>query len=162
MKKHLYSTIGILLTVFFTTVHAQPGPPEDFPAIARLEQYKKVRLLEVLRLDEETSARFVSRYNKMQQETRELMDKRRELVNELEQKLRKRANEKEIAQLNEDIFLCSEKLVEVRSKYMRGLQDLLTQEQIAEYLVFEQRFSENVRDIMRQLARDRWGGRKPR
>ncbi len=153
----------ILFITLPTAMNAQPGPPDmPPPSPQRIEQYKKVRLLEVLKLDEEKSARFLVRYDKFNDETRELMKKQRELVDVLEEKLKNNASDQELSAITEDILNCNEKIAETRTKYFHGLSDILTNRQIAEYIVFEREFAKNIREVMHDLARDKRGGKEKR
>ena len=50
--------------VLASNLLAQDQPPSRGPGAERIEQFKKVRLMEVLKMDEETSIRFFARYDK--------------------------------------------------------------------------------------------------
>jgi hypothetical protein len=54
-----------LLLVFPLVLRAQPGPPEDTHegqrGFERIEQLKKIRLIEILGMKEEQSVRFMTR-----------------------------------------------------------------------------------------------------
>jgi hypothetical protein len=148
----------IIFIALPNAMNAQPGPPDmPPPSPQRIEQYKKVRLLEVLNLDEEKSARFLTRYDKFTKETYDLMKKQRDLVDELDKKLKNNASDQELSATIEDILNCNEKIAETRTKYFHGLNDILTNRQIAEYMVFEREFARNIREVMHDLARDKRG-----
>ncbi|MDD8018456.1 MAG: hypothetical protein PHP42_08785, partial [Bacteroidota bacterium] len=62
MKKSL-----LLISLFCLLpllVSAQPYGPKGQRPMEKLESYKKVRMLETMKLDEETGLKLVSRYNK--------------------------------------------------------------------------------------------------
>ena len=64
LAKHL-ATMLFLCLALIATGEAQKRyqEREDRPPLDRIESFKKVRLLEVLNLDEATSAKFIARYN---------------------------------------------------------------------------------------------------
>ncbi|HXG00266.1 MAG TPA: hypothetical protein VNL69_05740, partial [Bacteroidota bacterium] len=75
---------AVMLSPAWTQQDDPQGSPMLGPGAQRVEQLKKVRMMEVLKLDEETSIRFFSRYNKYQDELREIQRNREAIYRTME------------------------------------------------------------------------------
>ncbi len=125
----------------------------------RLEQFKKLRLIEVLNLNEEGSVRFFARYNKFQEDQRQIQQERMQVVKELGKLVHDGAKEQDYQPLFDKVFATDQKLLEAKSRFFNDLKDVLTTEQMAKYIVFEQNFARDVREIMQELQRERMWNR---
>jgi len=161
MKKlHVVALIFTLSLMIRTILLAQDQPPMRGPAAERIDQFKKVRLMETLKMDEETSIRFFSRYNKYTESLRTIQKEHNELVDQLQKLNNSNASNSEIEQAIKDIGMIEEKIAETRSKFLVELKEVISIKQIAEYVVFERNFNRNLREIMRDIARERWNRQK--
>jgi hypothetical protein len=157
--KRIYAVFAasILTLTLFTCLIAQDQPPQmRGPGLERIEQFKKVRLMEVMKLNEETSIRFFVRYNKYTETLRDIQKNHNELIDQLKDLSRSNSSNSEIERTIKDIGMNEEKIAETRSKFLEDLKDVLSIKQIAEYVVFERDFNKNLREIMRDIAKDRW------
>ena len=59
-----------------------------------------------------------------------------------------------------DIGMSEEKIAETHSKFLGELKSVISIKQVAEYVVFERNFNKNLRDIMRDIAKERWNRQK--
>lgn len=136
-------------------VHAQPpgGPP-----LERIERFKKMRMVEMLELNEEQSVRFFARYNEHETRRRDLMRQRDELLDKIERLLRNKAEAKEYEKLFTDVIEINRRIGEERLAFFNSLSDLLTIEQRAKLLLFERRFENELREAMREARQRRRGG----
>jgi hypothetical protein len=64
MRPGMYAVL--LLGVFATQAVAQPGRPFDMRPFEKVDQLRKVRMIEVLGLKEEQSVRFFARLNEFE------------------------------------------------------------------------------------------------
>lgn len=147
--------IVVALCIVASTL-AQAQPPGG-PPLERIERFKKMRMLEVLGLGEEQSARFIARYNEQENRRRELMKERDALLDKLEGLLRSKADEQEYEKLFADIIAINRRIGEERLAFFTGLKDLLTIEQRAKLLLFERRFEHELREAMREAQQRRRG-----
>lgn len=147
--KLLYFLIAIIL---FTTVTSFPQHDREkmMKQKSKLHQLEKIKLIEALNLDEETSLRFFARRNEMQQEVDLLEVKADDILNDLEESLN--ANEKATGatqrQLINELLNVKTKIEKVKKQFITSLSDILSTEQIAKYIVFEQKFREEIRKII--------------
>jgi len=142
-----------------------PGRAHQGEAVSQLaardgvEQLKKLRLQEALKLDEETSVRFFARYNEHQEGLRSIGKRRSEAIDGLQKLVRKNAPDAEIDAQLKTVVASETDVTSIRSKFLEKLRDILTPAQIALYVVFERNFNQDLREIMRENAQERWRGK---
>lgn len=112
-------------------------------------------MMETLKLDEETSIRFFFRYNKHQEEMRDLEGQRKDLMGQLRALRRSNASNNELEKVLADLRALQDKTFQTRQKYFDDLKQVLTVKQIGDYIVFEENFVQNLRDIMREMQKER-------
>jgi hypothetical protein len=136
----------VLFLLIVPALEAQDQGLRRGPASERIEQFKKVRLMESLKMDEETSIRFFARYDKYHNA----------LIDQLQNLTKSDASNSDIEKAINDIGLSEEKIAETRTKFLGELKDVISVKQIAEYVVFERNFNRNLREIMQDIAKGRW------
>ena len=154
MRQGRYSlTFAVfLLAALHSIAPAQGGPPfQRGPALERLEQFKKIRMMEVLKLDEPTSIRFFARYNKHQEFLRDLRLKQGDVLERLQTLRKSNASDAEYDKVIRELRTLEEQVDEAKSKYLDELSEVLTKRQLAEYMVFEWRFQQNLRDLLHDV-----------
>jgi hypothetical protein len=150
----------LMLTLGGPSLRAQEGRQRPGPGAERIEQFKKIRLMDVLKMDEETSIRFFARYNKHIETLRDIEKSRNDRVDQLQKLTDSDASNDDIMKAVNDVTALDGKMTEERSKFLTDLKDVLTVKQIGKYVVFERNFNQNLRDLMRDVARDRWEHRR--
>lgn len=140
---------------------AQDSMPVPGPAAERIEQFKKIRLMEELKLDEETSIKFFARYNAHREELRKLNQRRNEIIDDLQILRRRNVSDAEYEKTLQDLKALADPAVELRLKFFNEISEVLSPKQVAEYVIFERNFAQNLREIMREMQqqRRRGGGR---
>lgn len=154
--KHTIFAIFIFIFAISSNLTAQDQPPMRGPGAERIEQFKKIRLMEALKMDDETSIRFFNRYNKYLETVRVIQKDHNKLIDKLQELGNSNANNSDIELVIKDIGMNEEKIAETRSKFLDELKDVISIKQIAEYVVFERNFTKNLREIMRDIAKERW------
>ena len=129
------------------------------PAAERIEQFKKLRLMEILGLDEQTSIRFFARYNKHQETMRDVRQKQMEVFQQIQSLRRSQAPDADYQRVLSELRGLEQRSNETKLKYMDELSEILTKKQVAEYIVFEIRFQQNLREILRDMQQERGGVR---
>lgn len=146
--------------IWVAAAWAQEPLPFRGPAAERIEQYKKIRMMELLKLEEETSIRFFARYNRYHDGLREVGNRRDALIDELQLMRRRNATDADYQKVLKDLRGLVTPTVELREKYFDDLGKILTPKQFAEYLIFERNFVNNLREIIRDMQQDRMQQRK--
>ncbi len=129
------------------------GPP--MPAARRVEQLKKIRIQEALKLDEETSVRFFARYNKHQESVRELQQKMNDLIDRLEEMRKRNADPKECEPILQELQTLQGSMVTQRKAYIDQLREILSPGQLVDYVVFERNFYRDLRRTVGEMQRER-------
>jgi hypothetical protein len=149
--RKLLFVFGCMVSFFLTAAAQDAQPPVQGKAAERVEQFKKIRMMEVLGLDEQASIKFFARYNKNLDAMKDLRQKQVQSLARI-QKLRKdKASEEEYANVVSELRSLEDQIHQTKSRYMDDLKDVLTNKQLAEYLVFELRFQQNLRDLVRDV-----------
>ena len=153
-------TIYVFLTFMFFSfdIFAQngPGPHYGSKRMQQLRQLEQLKLIELLNLDEDTSARFFARRKAHLDKVQALQKEKNEIINELAVKLK--AGEKvDSKKYRERLEKIEKRLFEERREFYNSLDDILTNEQIAKFIVFQSRFR---KEIMRKMMKNRKGGMK--
>jgi hypothetical protein len=147
--KNLFIT---LLTVILLTSISFPQQMKEkgMKNREKLEQLEKIKLIEALDLDEETSIRFFARRNESRREVQELEKKSDDIIFELEKSFdseNKNQAEKQ-EQLISEFLKTRESLELKRNQFINSLDDILSTEQTAKLIVFEKKFRDEIRNVL--------------
>lgn len=140
----------------------EPTPPMRGRGGERVEEFKKIRMMDALKLDEETSVRFFARYNKHRDTMHEFQDRANKLIDKLESLRQKKASDEELQAALQELQGVQEEMTKERTRYMEDLKSLLTPGQLADYLVFERNFYRNLRETLRDMQRERMDRKEKR
>ncbi len=132
-------------------------PPQDMggPRPERLEKFRKMRLIEVMKLSEEDAVRFFAKHNTHEDAQRDLLKARNEALDKIEDMVRGKADDKGIQKLTEDIQAIDQKMFNERQRFHDDVRKLLTAEQFGKLLVFERNFGRQVKDALQEMRGDR-------
>ncbi len=174
MRKLLLAIISVIGLTTAITVFAEPagGPGPGFadeeqgldhpagrggPAddAKRDEVRKKVeavrmwRLIEDLKIDEKTSTQLASFLSSIEEKRRSLMKANVATMRDLRAAVKsERPDERKLRPLLDKIEKIQNELVGLREKEIAGIKGMLTVEQQARYLVFQQQFRREVRGMI--------------
>ncbi|MBI3586777.1 MAG: hypothetical protein HY088_06575 [Ignavibacteriales bacterium] len=153
----IFCFFAIFIVATISVGYGQGGPPGMMrrPPQERVEQFKKIRLMEVLQLDEQTSIKFFARYNKHSESFRENRMKRNEALDQIALLRKTNASDKDFEKIIQEVRSLDAQLTDVWLKYLDELSEILTTKQMAEYLAFERNFTQNLRDLMNEIQKER-------
>jgi len=116
----------------------------------KLIQLEKIKLIESLEMDEETTLRFFSRRNELQNKIDKLTERAGKIITQMENifKADEDYNEAELKSLIEEANTINTEIAQTRSDFINSLDDILTTEQIAKFIVFERRFKNELKRAM--------------
>src|ERR1035437_867715 len=116
----------------------------------KIEELEKVKLLDVLNLDEATSAKLFTRRNQNRTKIWDIEDKINNDLQNIEFEIKKGKDEdvNKIQKMNEEYLNLSMEVEKEKLSFLRSLSDILTPEQIGKYIVFERKFREEIRDLL--------------
>ncbi len=147
--KNLFITL--LTVILLTSISfSQQMKEKGMKNREKLDQLEKIKLIEALDLDEETSIRFFARRNESRREVQELEKKSDDIIFELEKSFdseNKNQAEKQ-EQLISEFLKTRESLELKRSQFINSLDDILSTEQTAKLIVFEKKFRDEIRNVL--------------
>lgn len=146
---------AVFLALPASLVAQPPGRPGDQRPFERIEQLRKVRLIEMLELNEDQSIRYFARMNEHDLARRDLMKEKGDALDRIERLVRNKAEEKEFEQAFEDVTSIEDRLIADQRKFFAGLSDILTPQQRGKMILFERRFEKELREAMREAQRRR-------
>lgn len=143
---------ALLLALIAVPLPARNGKtkqPQQEGGKAKIEQLKKLKLIEKLDLDDATAEKFFVRYNGGQKKVEEARKALDEATNELD-KAKASGNNDKIKQVTEAMLQKHKNLQDATNEMLKSIRGVLTEKQYAEFLVFEAKFPEILRKSLQE------------
>ena len=148
----------LVLLISASTGFAQPGP-EDDAARQRVEEFRRIKLIEILDLDEEQAIRLFTREKDFRKKESARNEKAEALLGELKDLLVSNASDDQIKEQIEAISASHQAIMKDRQEYVFSLRDILSMKQIGKLVLFEHRFSKELRKMILDRSRGNKGRR---
>jgi Spy/CpxP family protein refolding chaperone len=148
-------TLIFVVAVLCVPVYAQPFRMGEEGPAERIEQLRKVRLIEMLELKEDQSVRFFARLNEYEKVKRDMLKEKSKVLDQLERLVRNDADSVEFEKLFPEVIAIDIKIGEEKLKFFNGLSDILSAQQRGKLLLFERYFERELRDAIRDAQRRR-------
>ncbi|CUT05635.1 hypothetical protein [Candidatus Kryptobacter tengchongensis] len=120
----------------------------------RILEFKNFHLLVILNLHEQTYVKFLSRYTKFSNDIDAIEVERERIVNEIETKLRK-GDKDGYDRAIQGLIDLGKKEYELRLNFYKELKEILTDQQIAQVIVFERNFRREFMETVREMQKER-------
>ena len=148
MKNIILSFLVIIL--FAGLTYPQKMKEKVLKNRYKLEQLEKIKLIESLDMNEETSIKFFSRRNDFKKEIQELEQKLEAIFAELEKSFNSESKNQTENQkrLISETLKTRESIEMNRNQFISSLNDILTVEQISKLIVFEKKFKDEIRQVL--------------
>jgi hypothetical protein len=155
MKTKLF--LLLIIAISFSTF-AQMGQHRRRNGMSKIEELEKVKLIEALNMDEQTTLKFFARRSEHMNKMKKLVRKSDNLLDKISEENKKNSdnNSAELKKMIADYLACSGDMIKEKEHFINSLSDILSYEQISKLLVFEKRFREELKGI---LFRQRMKGR---
>jgi hypothetical protein len=152
MKRIITAVSFILIAAF--AVHAQDmmPPPDDHGPMKKIEELEKVKLIETLGMDEQTTLKFFARRTKYREEQSQIIQNIMTVLDHISD-LTKKSDGKiddEIKKAIDQYHDLENKLLKRKQEFYNSLNDILTYKQIGKVVVFERKFREEIRAALMQ------------
>jgi len=144
----------VLCITFPTSIVAQPLKLKEDGRRERIEQLKKLKLIEALNLDEEQAVRFFAKYHKYEQLLLELNKKRNDIIDDIQASLRG-GSTAEPDKLIAEVIDTERQIYETKKNFLEEVRDVLSPKQIGQLIVFERRFRQELQRIVEDVWRER-------
>jgi len=158
MKKIYLSTLVILVFFFAQSGSSQHrwGPERgERQRPERLEKFRKMRLIEVLKLSEEDAVRFFAKQTAHEDKVHELMNSRNDVLDSIEANIKESDQpgdlDKQVIRLKE----IDRNMFNERQRFQDEVRQLLTPVQFGKFLVFERDFGRQVRDAIQEMNQEK-------
>jgi hypothetical protein len=160
MKQYFLLTVFLLAGTLILSrpAFAQPGD-DDGPGRKKLEQLRKIKLLEAMDLSEEQSIKLFTRERDFRKKERALIEKRRQIIDRLRELGKNNTADGEKLKEMTALRDLGIDMVNQRYDFVMGLKDFLSTNQMSRYIVFEDAFMTEVRNMLKNLPR-RGAGRE--
>jgi hypothetical protein len=136
--------------------------PDDKP-MKKIEQFKKMKLLDVLDLDEASANKFLVKYDKWSKDIVALTKDRNSLAIDLKLTIDKKGSDADINALLDKLVDVSGRLDAMKHDMFVDLRTILTPVQAAKLAFFEGQFKKKLEESLNKLRGDgRPGGPGPR
>lgn len=135
-----------------SAVSAQIGEPEG-PGRKRLEELRKIKMLEALDLTEDQSVKLFAREKDFRKRERALIERRGKIIRHLREMSKNNSPDAEMLHEISTLKELGVEMVNQRYDYIASLRDLLSMKQVAKYIAFEETFMNEVRGMLRNLGR---------
>ena len=133
--KYILIVFSFLCSFNYSNAYLQNNQIMD-----KINQLKKIKLIDILRLDENNVDKFFARYGEQERKVEEIRLQLKNSINQLEQAIHNNAAEKEIQQLVQNIHIKDIALVNATIEKQKALKSLLDDQQYAKLIVFEYQF----------------------
>jgi len=155
MKTKLF--LLLIIAISFSTF-AQMGQHRRRNGMTKIEELEKVKLIESLNMDEQTTLKFFARRTEHMNKMKKLVRKSDDLLDRISDLIKKddEKNSAELKKMISEYLSGSEAMVKEKENFINSLSDILSYEQISKLLVFEKRFREELKGL---LFRQRMKGR---
>jgi hypothetical protein len=136
-------------------VMAQGFPPDDLHD--KISTIKKMKLLEILKLDEEQTNKFIAKYSFWENKIKASRDEIRVKAIVLEKAISDNESDAKIAKLSQALLELQKKHFKEMGEFHQSMQAVLDDVQYAKFLVFEIKFPQELKRLLRK--RNGRGGR---
>jgi len=123
------------------------------PRPERLEKFRKMRLVEELKLNEDDAVRFFAKQNNHEEKIRELMEKRNNILDMMQKYLDEKGKSTELKKLSDDVMNLDRDIFSEKQRFQEEIRKLLTEEQFGKFMVFERDFGRKIREAMEEMRR---------
>jgi len=146
--------ITLTALLFSTNLIAQKGKWQDEDLRAKFDELEKIKLIETLQMDEETTLRFFARRSEHKSQQDKIQDEIRMHIDNLDVMLKsgKAYTTEELKTKINDINNLQLQFEKNRVDFINSLSDILSYEQIAQLIIFEKQFRNEIRKL---IMRDR-------
>ncbi|MDP4175215.1 MAG: hypothetical protein Q8933_14670 [Bacteroidota bacterium] len=151
MKK--YFLIMIILFSSVSLVSAQHmGMGKKFEKDRqKIEELERVKLIEVLNMNEDVSVKFFSRRKDYNDKLKDLNQQRDDKLNQIQKFLDENKSDKNDPMYKkqiDEVISIEKAIMHAKRDFVYSLKDILSYQQVAKYMVFERNFRRELRDLI--------------
>lgn len=152
MKKVFFLLIILIAIPSFSQMHMQMQEKQR----ERIEQLKKIKLMEALSLSEEESIRFFSRYNDFHSKVKDFQMKKEKAIDEIQQLVKegdKNFSDQKYDEVLKKLTTIERESDKLKGDFVKSLEDILPKFKIAKLIVFEREFARELNELIMNRRR---------
>lgn len=154
MKKLIFLSIILFLISFLT--FPQNGDVRYPKGKSKIEQLEKIKLIETLEMNEETTLKFFSRRMEHKKEMQSLQQSADEKLDEIRELLQdNNTSDQVLNKALQEYFNIEINIAQSRNDFIVSLNDILSYRQISKMIIFERNFKRELKDIIMRDHRKR-------
>ena len=140
----------IIFSFMAIGIYAQPFGNRQSGPMKKIEELEKIKLIEALQMNEETTLRFFSRWDQFKNNQHKLVISSNDVLDKLDRVVRNNSDENnpEITKMIDTFFGIEKQIQKNKRDFIYSLKDILDQNQIAKLLVFEKKFKDEIRNFL--------------
>jgi Spy/CpxP family protein refolding chaperone len=156
MKKNIMIRFFFLAMALIVSTTAYHAVAQDGVQMReKVEKLKRTKLVEILELDENAAAKFFAKYDQYENKVQSAFKEARQAMNELNARVDRQAAAAEISQQSEIVLQKQNALHAAVDEKLKAMKPLLTEEQYAKFIVFENKFTQTLREILNKRKNNR-------
>jgi Spy/CpxP family protein refolding chaperone len=143
------TSLLLLFSAFLATpaLRAQDEPPPEGEGRKRVEDFRRMKLIETLDLKEEQAIRYFTREKDFRESEHGLQQQRQQIIEKL-RGLVKDGSDADVQKEMQSLVQVGKDMVQKRVDYFNGLKDILSTKQMAKLLIFEDTFAKELRSVL--------------
>ena len=142
-----------VLLIYAYAISAQPYDMGKNEFSQRFQDLEKIKLLEILDMEEETAIKFFSRRNKMRKNIKSIFERGESIIEKMEISINESNDKSGLDKLISQSLKIEEEVYEERKEFIESLKEILKVDQIAKLILFEKKFKNDVRDLLIERGR---------
>ncbi|MBL0175398.1 MAG: hypothetical protein IPP94_09075 [Ignavibacteria bacterium] len=119
----------------------------------RVEDYRRMKLIETLNLNEEQSIRFFAREKDFRHQEKGLTEQRQASIDRLRQLSGGSAGDADIVKELQTLASVNADILAKRRDYLLSLKDIITMKQIAQLVVFDDSFARELKRLLQNAGK---------
>lgn len=144
MLNKIFPIISVIL--FYTSTVFSQGHGKMKP-MQKMEELKKIKLIEVLQMDEETSIKFFTRRAEHMRRIEEITESSKNKIDQINGMIEDK-NESKLKKSIDEYMNMQDTMIKERQNFLKSASEILTTQQMAKLLVFEERFRSEVSELL--------------
>ncbi|HPI21512.1 MAG TPA: hypothetical protein PKY56_14200 [Candidatus Kapabacteria bacterium] len=140
----------LFLCIATTAVFSQPPHAKE-----RIDNVKKVKLLDALDLDEQQSEKFLTKYSSWEKKIQEKKEVMETTTDEIELLIKKKAGNDEITKKTKEFLTLQSQFSQLITDKFKEFEAMLNPVNFAKFVMFEERFTKELqRMLMKRFDRE--------
>ena len=136
-------------------VFAQGPPPDKDDPREIIEKVRMYRLTQELDLTTDQAVKFFPKLNEIRKAEQKFFEERMEIIKELKELLKNNASDKELVKTIDRLKASQDEKQKAQAKIMDEMRDILSPQQQARFLVFQEEFEREIREVIKEVREHR-------